>query len=79
MPDANIPYRVLPESGTDLTSLAAYRSAGGYSALEKAIRQMTPEEVTTQVFDSKLRGRGGAGRLTGEKWRIVRHAVSDQK
>jgi NADH:ubiquinone oxidoreductase subunit F (NADH-binding) len=79
MPDAKIPYRVLPESGSDLTTLAAYRGAGGYSALEKAIRQMTPEEVTTQVFDAKLRGRGGAGRLTGEKWRIVRHAVSDQK
>ncbi len=79
MPDANISYRVLPESGANLASLAAYRSAGGYSALEKAIRQMTPEEVTTQVFDSRLRGRGGGGRLTGEKWRIVRHAVSDQK
>ncbi len=78
MPDAKIPYRVLPESG-DLTTLVAYRSAGGYSTLEKAVRTMTPEEVTTQVFDSKLRGRGGAGRLTGEKWRIVRHAQADQK
>lgn len=78
MPDAKIPYRVLPES-SDLAPLAAYRAAGGYGALEKAVRNMTPEEVTTQVFDAKLRGRGGAGRLTGEKWRIVRHAQADQK
>lgn len=78
MPDAKIPYRVLPES-SDLATLAAYRAAGGYGALEKAVRNMTPEEVTTQVFDAKLRGRGGAGRLTGEKWRIVRHAQADQK
>ena len=32
-----------------------------------------------QVVDAKLRGRGGAGRLTGEKWRIVRNMDDDQK
>lgn len=80
MPDFEVAYRILPASDShDLTTLAAYRGAGGYSALEKAIREQTPEEVTTQVFDAKLRGRGGAGRLTGEKWRIVRNAVDDLK
>ena len=43
------------------------------------MRDATPEDVTTQVFDAQLRGRGGAGRLTGEKWRLVRNAVDDQK
>ncbi len=39
----------------------------------------SPEQVIQQVIDAKLRGRGGAGRLTGEKWRIVRQSEDDQK
>jgi len=48
----------------DLRSLDAYRRAGGYNALETAIRQQTPEQVIQQVLDAKLRGRGGAGRTS---------------
>jgi NADH-quinone oxidoreductase subunit F len=71
MPD--IEYRVIRRRGElDVRSLDAYRRTGGYSALEQAIRTQSPEQVTQQVLDAKLRGRGGAGRLTGEKWRIVR-------
>lgn len=72
MPEFDSSYRVLRRRGEpDLRSLEAYRRAGGYSALEKAIREQTPEQVIQQVLDAKLRGRGGAGRPTGEKWRIV--------
>ena len=80
MPDSKTMYRVLrrPED-PDVRSLDAYRQAGGYAALEKAIRQQTPDQVTQQVLDAKLRGRGGAGRLAGEKWRIVRQTEDDQK
>ena len=60
-----------------MRSLAAYRSSGGYAALEAAIRQQSPEQVIQQVTDAKLRGRGGAGRLTGEKWRIVQQTQDD--
>src|SRR5438045_6785153 len=64
--------RVLRRRGEPaVRSLDAYRRNGGYAALEKAIREQTPEQVIQQVIDAKLRGRGGAGRLTGEKWRIV--------
>ena len=71
MPD--IEYRVIRRRGElDVRSLDAYRRTGGYSALEKAIREQSPEQVVQQVLDAKLRGRGGAGRLTGEKWRVVR-------
>jgi NADH:ubiquinone oxidoreductase subunit F (NADH-binding) len=71
MPD--IEYRVIRRRGElDVRSLDAYRRAGGYSALEKAIREQSPEQVVQQVLDARLRGRGGAGRLTGEKWRVVR-------
>src|SRR5713226_1592958 len=80
MPEFDPLYRVLRRrSEPDQRSLDSYRRAGGYSALEKAIRQQTPEQVIQQVADAKLRGRGGAGRLTGEKWRIVRQADEGQK
>jgi NADH:ubiquinone oxidoreductase subunit F (NADH-binding) len=73
MPEFDSSYRVLRRRGdTDVRSLDAYRRNGGYSALEKAIRAQTPEQVIQQVSDAKLRGRGGAGRLAGEKWRVVR-------
>lgn len=80
MPDFEKSYRLLRQQGeTPLRSLAAYREAGGYAALEKALRQQTSEQVIQQVVDAKLRGRGGAGRLAGEKWRIVRQSPDDQK
>jgi len=66
-------YRVIRRRGEpDIRSLESYRRAGGYAALEKAIREQTPEQVIQQVLDARLRGRGGAGRPTAEKWRIVR-------
>lgn len=66
-------YRVIRRRGEpDVRSLEAYRRTGGYAALESAIRQQSPEQVIQQVQDAKLRGRGGAGRPTAEKWRIVR-------
>ncbi|HKI82549.1 MAG TPA: NADH-quinone oxidoreductase subunit F, partial [Pseudodesulfovibrio sp.] len=52
-------------------SLADYRAGGGYEALEKAVRTMTPDEVIKQVMDSGLRGRGGAGFPAGRKWSFV--------
>ncbi len=73
-------YRVIRRrDDADVRSLTAYRRAGGYAALEKVIREQTPVQVIQQVIDAKLRGRGGAGRLTGEKWRIVRHSEDNQK
>ena len=80
MPEFDTTYRVLRRRGEpDVRSLADYRRAGGYTALEKAIREQSPEQVIQQVTDAKLRGRGGAGRLTGEKWRIVRNTEDSPK
>jgi NADH:ubiquinone oxidoreductase subunit F (NADH-binding) len=80
MPDFELPYRVLRrQSDPVVRSLSDYRAAGGYAALEKAIREQTPDQVIQQVTDARLRGRGGAGRLTGEKWRITRQSDDDQK
>src|SRR6202795_4866538 len=44
---------------------------GGYQALEKALKQMTPESIIDEMKKSNLRGRGGAGFPTGMKWSFV--------
>ncbi len=54
-----------------LCKLSVYRQHGGYSSLEKAIKQMTPEQVVEEVKTSGLRGRGGAGFPTGMKWSFL--------
>jgi NADH:ubiquinone oxidoreductase subunit F (NADH-binding) len=80
MPEFDTLYRVLRRRGEpDVHSLESYRRVGGYTALEKAIRQQSPEQVIQEVVAARLRGRGGAGRLAGEKWRLVRRADDDQK
>src|ERR1035441_8615018 len=50
--------------------LKAYEKAGGYQALRKALG-MDPKAITELVKASNLRGRGGAGFLTGQKWSFV--------
>jgi NADH-quinone oxidoreductase subunit F len=48
-----------------------YVTHSGYQALEKALKQMTPEGIIDEVKKSNLRGRGGAGFPTGMKWFFV--------
>ncbi|MFO7173235.1 MAG: NADH-quinone oxidoreductase subunit NuoF [Bacillota bacterium] len=55
----------------DLNDIRVYESQGGYQALRKALKQMTPDEVREEVTRSNLRGRGGAGFPTGRKWSFL--------
>ncbi len=48
-----------------------YLAHGGYTALKKALFEMTPKDVIQEVMASNLRGRGGAGFPTGLKWSFV--------
>jgi NADH-quinone oxidoreductase subunit F len=52
-------------------AIKAYEAAGGYASVRKALKQLTPAEVTHCVKDANLRGRGGAGFPTGVKWSLV--------
>ena len=59
-----------PVTATSHT-LADYRARGGYTALEKALTQMTPQQVTAEVTASGIQGRGGAAFPAGRKWNVV--------
>jgi NADH-quinone oxidoreductase subunit F len=63
----------------DPGSLEEYVAAGGYKALEKALKTMTPEQVIDEVSKSGLRGRGGAGFPTGRKWSLTRASKGTKK
>lgn len=52
----------------DPENIEEYIGIDGYTALGKALTSMTPEQVIDEVKKSGLRGRGGAGFLTGQKW-----------
>jgi NADH-quinone oxidoreductase subunit F len=56
-----------------------YLQNDGYQALEKALKQMTPEQIIEEVKKSNLRGRGGAGFPTGMKWSFVPKDTSKPK
>ena len=53
--------------------------AGDYSALARALFEMTPDGVIDEILKSGLRGRGGAGFPTGRKWRFTKDASGDRK
>lgn len=68
---------VLKNNGRiDPRSITDYIRVGGYTALEKALSSMTPDEVLSEVDKATLRGRGGAGFPAGKKWHHTKAAKS---
>src|SRR4030042_1122178 len=55
----------------DPSRIQDYIAMGGYSAIVKCLATMTPQGVIYEVTTSRLRGRGGAGFPTGQKWSLV--------
>ena len=56
-----------------------YIAFDGYTALEKCLTTLTPEEVITIITKSGLRGRGGAGFPTGKKWELTKSSEGKEK
>ena len=70
-PTARAGLRLLRRVGdVDPTSIDAYRAAGGYAALRRAV-DLGPEGTIREVTDAKLLGRGGAAFPMGVKWKAV--------
>ena len=63
----------------DPESIDEYIARDGYAALGKVLGQMSPEAVLSEMKDSGLRGRGGAGFLTGLKWEFARRSQNFPK
>lgn len=63
----------------DPENINEYIARDGYLALEKALFEMTPEQIVQEIKDSGLRGRGGAGFPTGFKWEAGLKAKGDIK
>lgn len=55
----------------DLRDIRVYRERGGYKQWERAVRELTPNDVFEACDKSGLRGRGGAGFPTGRKWSFL--------
>ncbi len=81
MPFMNLQeLRVLRNTGfMDPESIDEYIARDGYLAAAKALTQMTTEDIVKTVKDSGLRGRGGAGFLTGLKWEFASRVPSETK
>ena len=63
----------------DADSIEEYIAIGGYASLEKALFEMSGDQIIEEVKKSILRGRGGGGFPTGKKWEQVKKAKGDQK
>jgi NADH-quinone oxidoreductase subunit F len=63
----------------DPLDLDEYVAHEGFAALKKALQELRPEEVIAAVETSGLRGRGGAGFPTGQKWRVMHDQPGSEK
>ena len=67
---ADLKETLIP-AGESSFRIEAYAGRGGYEAVGKALRTMTPQQVMDEVKKANLRGRGGAGFPAGQKWAFV--------
>ncbi|MCQ2528477.1 MAG: NADH-quinone oxidoreductase subunit NuoF [Saccharofermentans sp.] len=61
------------------TSIKEYIAIDGYTALEKCLFEMTPDDIIDEVIASNLRGRGGGGFPAGKKWKSCQRQKDPEK
>ncbi|MFC2151730.1 NAD(P)H-dependent oxidoreductase subunit E [Bacteroidota bacterium] len=61
------------------SDIEEYKRLNGFQALEKCLNKMSSQEVIDEIKESGLKGRGGGGFLTGQKWQLVKDNQSDIK
>lgn len=61
------------------TDLEEYKGLGGFTAFRKCIKELSPKEIIKTIKDSGLKGRGGAGFLSGLKWELVEKQKAEKK
>lgn len=72
--------RVLEHCGhIDATSIEEYIGFGGYKAFEKALFDLSADDIINEINESSLRGRGGGGFPAGRKWAQVKAQKTKQK
>ena len=70
---------VLRNKGIDPEDIDEYIAKDGYQAAAKALVEMTPEQIISEMKKSGLRGRGGAGFPTGQKWEFANRSEGEIK
>lgn len=60
-------------------SIEDYLEEGGFLAIQKALTEMTPKQVIEEIQKAGLRGRGGGGFPTGNKWEIALKQAGEEK
>ena len=63
----------------DPENIDEYIAFDGYQALKKVLTSMSQDEVIEEITNSGLKGRGGAGFLTGKKWSFAKAETGDVK
>ncbi len=81
IPPPNVGIKIALEHAGNLDplDLQAYKKMGGFISVEKCLEKNNPEDILREIFESGLRGRGGAGFPTAEKWQSVHNAKHDIK
>ena len=70
IPDGTAGY-LLPPNGATRCRIDDYLADGGYQAAQRAWQSLQPEQIAEEVKNANLRGRGGAGFVTGLKWTFM--------
>src|SRR5439155_2285650 len=76
VPEVRLLFRHVDEPG--LATMEVYRRLGGYRALERAFRELEPDELLRDLEASGLRGRGGAGCSVGKKGCFLPHGEMEK-